>query len=64
MKFFMLPTVSEPTRLLLLKKVTSLPVFSPTHRNGKKKYPARALARFEEKFQPTILLEPPLVLET
>ena len=58
----------DPPRLLIFKKISSLPVFSPTQMKFFSTQPAviRAypLIKFEEKFQPTLLLEPPLVLET
>ena len=62
------PLLLEPPRLLIFKKISSLPVFF-TYTNEKistlpaviKAYP---VIKFEEKLQPTLLLEPPLVLET
>ena len=54
--------------LLIFKKISSLPIFSPTQIKFFTLYPLLLehirLLNFYKKFQPTLLLEPPLILET
>ena len=57
------------TFLLIFNKISSLPVFSPTQMKFSPSYPllisrAYPLIKLEEKIQPTLLLEPAIVLET
>ena len=62
-KFPPYPLLFEPPRLLIFKKISSLPDFSPTQMFFFSTLPAviRAypLIEFGQQFQSTLLLEPP-----
>ena len=60
-KFPIFPLLLEPTHLLIFKKISSLPVFHLSTQMIFSILPvvirAYLLIKFEEKFQPTLLLE-------
>ena len=50
-----------PKKIRTLRIIGPVLIIGPVHIIGTLEYPP---IKFEEKFQPTLLLEPPLVLET